>query len=240
MKKLGSYLLIAVLVLSLTLTAAAAEAVSCTVSTDSVSAAAGGTVTVLVRITENPGFTNFAIALDYDREQLELISINVSDGENAYLCGSLASVNTEWADEDGQTCGYIVCANPEKVTDDGILFTAAFRVSDNFSGTAEVIPIAHYMRNENSALAMFEERNVSIVSGSVNGTLLGDLNGDGEITARDAALVYHIVNGKKELTEALLGIADLTGDGKITSRDAQKIYNHVNGATALQNETYGG
>lgn len=229
MKKLGSYLLIAVLVLSLALTAEAAEAVSCTVSADSVSAAAGGTVTVPVRIAENPGFTNFAIALDYDREQLELISIHVSDGENAYLCGCLASVNTEWADEDGKTYGYIVCANPEKVTDDGVLFTAVFQVSETFSGTTEVTPITQYMRNENSDFILFEDLLVSDISGAVTGILRGDLNGDGDITARDASLIYNILKSEEEITDDLLAVADVNNDGEISARDAQKVYNYANG-----------
>ncbi|MGN0978005.1 MAG: dockerin type I domain-containing protein [Faecousia sp.] len=229
MKKPGSFFLIAALVLSLALTAAAAETGSCTVSADSVSAAAGSTVTVPVRITGNPGFTNFAIALDYDREQLELISINVSDGENAYLCGSLASVNTEWADEDGQTCGYIVCANPEKVTDDGILFTAAFQVSETFSGTTEVTPITQYIRNEDSDFILFEDLLVSDISGAVTGILRGDLNGDGDITARDASLIYNILKSEEEITDDLLAVADVNNDGEISARDAQKVYNYANG-----------
>ena len=75
MKKITSVILAIALIFALAVTAMAAEIADCTVSADSVSATAGGTVTVPIRISGNRGFTNFGIALDYDREQLELLSI---------------------------------------------------------------------------------------------------------------------------------------------------------------------
>ena len=91
MKKITSVILAVALIFALAVTAMAAEIADCTVSADSVSATAGGTVTVPIRISGNRGFTNFGIALDYDRAQLELLSIQTAAGETPYLCGAVAA-----------------------------------------------------------------------------------------------------------------------------------------------------
>ncbi len=59
-----------------------------------------------------------------------------------------------------------------------------------------------------------------------------DINGDDEITARDAAMTYAIVNGKLEADEAQFVAADVNGDGEVTARDAAMIYAYVNGKLA--------
>lgn len=58
----------------------------------------------------------------------------------------------------------------------------------------------------------------------------GDVNGDGEITAADALLVYRFVNGNAELNETQQIKADVNGDGDITAADALMIYRYINGA----------
>lgn len=57
----------------------------------------------------------------------------------------------------------------------------------------------------------------------------GDLNGDGEIGALDAAMVYAIANSKLEATEAQLAAADVNGDGEVGALDAAMIYAYANG-----------
>ncbi len=60
----------------------------------------------------------------------------------------------------------------------------------------------------------------------------GDVNGDGEITARDATMAYAIVNGKYDPSDSQTLAADVNGDGEITARDAAMIYAYVNGKLA--------
>ena len=56
--------------------------------------------------------------------------------------------------------------------------------------------------------------------------IYGDVDGDGEITSRDAASAYAIFNETYtgEVTDAVFKAADVDGDGEITSRDAAMIY----------------
>ena len=58
---------------------------------------------------------------------------------------------------------------------------------------------------------------------------LGDIDGSGEITTLDAALLYAHVNGRIKLSEAQRSRADVTGEGEITTVDAALIYAYVNG-----------
>lgn len=60
----------------------------------------------------------------------------------------------------------------------------------------------------------------------------GDVDGNGDITAADALLVYRVINASAELTETQQAAADVNGDGEITAADALLIYRYVNGAIA--------
>ena len=59
--------------------------------------------------------------------------------------------------------------------------------------------------------------------------ILGDVNGDGEVTPLDATLAYAIANGEIEATAEQLKAADVNGDGEITPFDATLIYAYSNG-----------
>lgn len=234
MKKVLTIILSLILVMGMTLTAVAVEVTGCAVTAESVTAAAGEQVSVPVKITSNQGFTNFAIALDYDRDDLELVSIEPSE-----LCGDLVSVNTEWdfsADEnaaqneafaEGNTYGYITCASSDAVTGDGELFTATFNVSEDFSGTAEVTPVVSYMRNNSAVYAVFEEVSVQASAGTVTlegDVLAGDVDGNGMVTSLDAALAFAASIDSSSLTETQKAAADVDGNGMITSLDAALIF----------------
>ena len=125
MKKIIGGFAVILLVLSLPLAIYAVASEKCSISVDSVSAMAGDTVTVAVRITDNPGFTNFSIELEYDPNALILKDIRTGDENGSYLCGQFVSVNTRL---DGNLGARIVAACAETVESDGILFTATFVV----------------------------------------------------------------------------------------------------------------
>ena len=233
MKKIIITLLVLVIALGLCATALAVEVTTCTVSAENVTAVAGGQITVPVSISSNLGFTNFGIALDYDRESLELVSISPSK-----LCGDLVSVNTAWdsandenaknntAFSKGSTYGYVVCASEKAITGEGELFTATFNVSSDFSGTAAVTPIISYMRNNSAVLTVFEEISVTAEKAvvSANGVLLGDADGNGSVTVKDALLIYKVYRGFEKLTEERMIAADVDCNGSVTVKDALAAY----------------
>ncbi len=223
MKKIISVILAAALVFALAVTAMAAEMAACTVSADSVQSAAGKTVTVPIRISGNRGFTNFGIALDYDREKLELVSIQTA-GEAPYLCGTAAAANPQWTSPEEGTYGYVTAALEEAATEDGILFTATFRLSEDFSGTATVRPVVRYMRSNQRLLSVFDEISVTVETGTVSTVLVGDYDQNGIVTVLDVMGLYSAVTEDTDFSEADLARLDVNQDGVVNMLDVMAIY----------------
>ena len=227
MKRITSVILAIALIFALAVTAMAAEIADCTVSADSVSATAGGTVTVPIRISGNRGFTNFGIALDYDREQLELLSIQTAEGETPYLCGTTVAVNTQWTGTDEKTFGYVTAALEEAATADGILFTATFRVSGDFSGTAAVQPVVQYMRSNKRLLSVFDAIPVTTVSGTVSTALVGDYDRNGKVNVADVMGLFSAIMNGKSFSADDYSWVDVNQDGRINVADVMAIYTIV-------------
>lgn len=222
MKKITSIFAAIILIACMTITASA-EVLACTVAAQPAEAVASEQITVPVTISSNNGFTNFGIALDYDREQMQLVSINTNDGDTVYLCGDNVSVNTDWQDENGNTYGYIVMASDTEITSDGCLFTATFNMSDSFSGTAMVTPIIKYMRNNTAVFSIFEEINVTATEGTVTEkenesptAIPGDFDGNGAVDVMDITATIIAYQNKAELTETQKAAIDTDGDGKVS------------------------
>ena len=61
---------------------------------------------------------------------------------------------------------------------------------------------------------------------------MGDMNGDGKITAADVALLYRYVRGNKIVIDSeAIKVADLSGDGKITVSDVSLLYRKLRSIT---------
>lgn len=56
-----------------------------------------------------------------------------------------------------------------------------------------------------------------------NCVLMGDVNGDGRITAADALYTLQSIAGTKNLTSVQMKVADVNGDGRITASDALEV-----------------
>ena len=223
MKRIIMILLAVLLSLGLPLSVVAAELTSCTVTVDAVSGTPGETATVFVRISDNPGFTNFAIALDYDREHLTLQSIETMNGDTPYLCGSNVSVNKAW-DAEEKEYGYVVSASADPVKENGILFAVTFEIAEGFLGEAQVTPTVQYIRNNEAVFSIFEEIRAQVISGTVSSVLIGDVNGDGIVEYDDVMLAYKAFLGEAELTEGQMAVVDTNGDGSIEEAEYQAIY----------------
>ena len=221
MKRYIAIFLAVVLSLTLSLTILAAELTGCTVTVEPVAGVPGETVTVAVKIGDNPGFTNFAIALDYDRAHLTLRSIQTKEGDTPYLCGSNVSVNKAWEDAE---YGFVVSASEDPVKENGILFTVTFEIASDFIGEAQVTPIVQYIRNNEAVFSVFEELHAAVSGGAVTTVLAGDVNGDGIVEYNDVMLVYRAFLGEAELTAGQMTAADSNQNGTIEEAEYQAIY----------------
>ena len=177
-------------------------------------------MTVPIRISWNRGFTNFGIALDYDREQLELLSIQTAEGETPYLCGTTVAVNTQWTGTDEKTFGYVT-ADMVKI--------GKLRVSGDFSGNAAVQPVVQYMRSNKRLLSVFDAIPVTTVSGTVSTVLVGDYDQNGTVNALDVMGLYRAVISGTDFSEEDLDRLDVNRDGMINALDIMAIYGIVSG-----------
>lgn len=224
MKKTIGIFLAALLSLVIPLSAAATELTTCTVTAESVEAAPGATVTVAIRIAGNPGFTNFAISLDYDREHLTLMQIATSNGDTPYLCGKQTAVNLHWNDD----TGFVVAATEKPVKDDGILFVATFAIDPEFLGEAYVTPVVGYIRNNEAVFSVFEQIRAVIAKGKIrsdlSGVLAGDLTGDGVVEYNDVMLAYQAYLGEAQLTAAQMAAVDTDRNGTVEETEYRAVY----------------
>ena len=223
MKKFIALFLAVLLSLAIPFQVLATELTSCTVTAESAAGAPGEEVTVEVRIGDNPGFTNFAIALDYDREHLTLKRINTKDGNTHYLCGSNVSINEVW-DAEEKEYGFVVSASADPVKENGILFTVTFEIAADFVGEAQVTPVVQYIRNNEAVFSIFEQIHAAVTAGAVTSVLVGDVNGDGIIEYNDVMLAYKAFLGEEELTEAQMAVVDTDRDGTVEEAEYQAIY----------------
>lgn len=234
------------LVTALSAGAIAAATKSCTISAETVSGKPGSEVTVAIQVADNPGFTNFGIALDYDTTKLELVSLNLTDGKTPYLCGSLAKQNPAWnpaqdenaktneAFDQTKTYPYVVSAASEAVKGNGTLFTATFRVLEGVSETVAVTPVVSYIRDNTAVFAVFEPVKATVQAGGVQiGSKLvqGDFNNDGRFNMSDIVMLMHTYNDGTELTPHQAQIVDKNGNGRIDMNEIiaiMDLYNSEN------------
>ena len=206
MKKRIAILLAALMVFAIPVTVAA-EMTTCTVTADTVVALSGQTLTVAVRIEDNPGFTNYAIALDYDQEHLTLKSIE-GPADSA--------VNEE--------SGLVVSASAEPEKEDGILFTDTFEIAEDFAGETVITTLVRYIRNNEAVFSIFEEIRAAIRPGTITSITLGDVNGDGIVEYNDVMLAYRAYVGEAELTDEQLAVVDANGNGIVEEAEFRAIY----------------
>lgn len=70
-----------------------------------------------------------------------------------------------------------------------------------------------------------------------NNILIGDANGDGEVTAEDAATILRYIVGLVELNDDCLSNADANLDSRVTSADAALILRYIVGLDSFPNPT---
>lgn len=259
MKKIAGIFLAVLLVFSMTMSAAATEVTNptgengqtdsaeptqpagCSVLAESVEGEPGETVTVPIKISQNPGFTNFAIVLDYDREHLTLKSIETKAEDRVYLCGDTVSVNTQWKKSEEEKGVYIVSAVSEPVKEDGILFIAVFEIAADFVGTASVTPIVQYIRSNETETSVFkqveaasaggtvtsvkkEDEGEGSEGGDVSGEITGDVNGDGIVEYDDVMLAYKAFLQEITLTPEQMEIVDTNKNSIIEESEFNAVY----------------
>lgn len=105
----------------------------------------------------------------------------------------------------------------------------AYVLEDVLQGTytMQVLKENHVMRKY--TLTVGE----SVTTQDVELYLVGDVNGDGTLNARDKKIIYNHIAFVASLEDYNLTVADVNGDGSVNARDKKILYNHIAGVSLL-------
>lgn len=231
MNKITATILSLLLLLSIapvgTATETGIEPTAVKVTAASLSSMPDREITVPVSMEGNPGFTNLAIALEYDPAKLELKSIST---ENQILGTVKNRTNIQWKKDEKTTCGFLVAASPTAVTGDGILFTVTFKVHKDFAETTVVTPKVLYLRSKAVDHKVFQSITPEVTFGTIKAILTGDVNLDGVVEYDDVMAAYQeLQSPEKTFTDDQKKVADLNNNGYIDEGDVSAIYNIYTG-----------
>ena len=112
------------------------------------------------------------------------------------------------------------------MTGQGRLFTATFKVPEDFSGEATIQPVVRYLRSNGDPAAFPQFASVPVTAIHTTVTVIGkgDLDANGVVEYDDVMLAHRAAQGLAELTDQQLEIGDMDGDGQLDDSDVAVIY----------------
>ena len=190
------------------------------ITAENVTANPGDTVDVKISLSNNPGIVSATIKVDYDSNVLTLTKVTDAGvlGTQSHKPEYTSPYTLAWAN-DTATTNYTV---------NGTIVTLTFKVGNNAeNGKSYPISLSYNYNNYEIYDKDLNPVEFSISNGSISVTqssakLLGDVDGDGEVTIIDATLIQRYLVQLKVYAfdeEA----ADSDGDGEITIVDATFI-----------------
>jgi len=185
----------------------------------------GDEVEVTISVANNTGLSSFVLDLNYDRA-LDLIAIEAGDmlEEGSFL------TNIDELSENA-TSVRIYWVNDTDVTENGILFTARFRVGDNLTRTLLPVSITYELGN-----IIDDEHNdvtLRIIDGGIRVSIpliFGDVNGDGIVNARDGLKMTQFFAGHPvTFTDEEWVAAHIAGNDVVDIRDGLRLAQYLAG-----------
>lgn len=177
------------------------------------SARIGQTVQIPVQL-DKASLGTLTFTVTYDRTKLKYVSCTESafDMCDAYA-GNTGVVKLACIDNTAVSAGKIAVLTFEVIAPAACLTDLTVAIEEAYDGSDKAVSLAGGTWN------------LSVVK-----TLLGDVNGDGKITAIDARWALQAASGARTLTEEQKAAADVNGDGKITAIDARWILQAASGS----------
>ena len=185
-------------------------------------AAAGETVQVTVDVSNNPGIVAARLSLSYDSAVLTLLSVENGSifGAGSFTPGGNLTVvpyTVLWEDS----------LNPNH-TQNGTLVTYTFRVKENAGEGATTLTLtydADSTYNADLENVLFTVENGFV---TVQNRLPGDVNGDGTVNLKDAAVLRRFLAGGWDVTVDEKN-ADVDADSRVTLKDVACITRYLSG-----------
>lgn len=202
------------------------------IGTYTVIAEAGKDVTLEVQIPENPGLLAYQFFIECDRSVFYLDC----DENGNYMCtpGNVSENGTMIVAPYLKRGWQALWFASDESTDTGTLFSIALHTSDGIESGAYSIKVSYSPVNtitsEFEAAAMEQ---TSVLLNTDDSILLGDVNGDGQITMLDVVRIAKYVINDYTFTASQLAAADVTGDGKVTAADVVRLARYIVGLAEL-------
>lgn len=194
---------------------------------------AGNTVDVTISLKNNPGINSVRIAVGYDTNAMTLTAI-----KDAGLLGELSNDPSQMSKSP-----YTIVWEGDKFdknfTDNGTIATLTFAVKEGVSEGTYPITISYDEDKYDIMDVNMEIVHLDVVNGgvAVKNVIIGDADGDGEVTPRDRVILSRYLSNWGGYAEKInLAAADTDDDGVITTRDRVVLSRYLskwNGYTAL-------
>ena len=194
---------------------------------------AGNTVDVTISLKNNPGINSVRIAVGYDTNAMTLTAI-----KDAGLLGELSNDPSQMSKSP-----YTIVWEGDKFdknfTDNGTIATLTFAVKEGVSEGTYPITIRYDEDKYDIMDVNMEIVHLDVVNGgvAVKNVIIGDADGDGEVTPRDRVILSRYLSNWGGYAEKInLAAADTDDDGVITTRDRVVLSRYLskwNGYTAL-------
>ena len=174
----------------------------------------GSTVTVDVKLENNPGFVSMKLHLSYDSN---LTLINVED--RGLIPGKMHDSTLSnpyllvWDND----------TEPANFTVNGTLVTLTFTVAEGAEAGNYPVEIFYDLNADEIFDFNLDPVEFAVVNGNITVTdvIIGDINSDGKVTAKDRALLGRYLAGWESVPESMINLAaaDVNLDGKVSAKD---------------------
>jgi len=176
--------------------------------------APGRQVKVPIKVTNNKGISSFGINIIYNNQYLT--PVEVTDGE--VFKDNVANLNY------GNNTIRVTNAGVSNKTGDGALFYVTFKINENLNDLyTEVEVNADQIKSVNGTSTQNVEYFIQNGNVQIKNIIMGDVDGDGTVTANDATEILMNYAMLKEFTEEQKSAGDVDGDGTVTANDATQV-----------------
>jgi hypothetical protein len=187
------------------------------------------TVTVAVNLTDAETVNGYAVKLGYDPAVLTPVKQGTdATGDDCYATSSITN-------DSGVLVADLIDTNSDDKNDTVAVGWAAAEATtvDKTSGTDVAVVTFEVVDQKSTDVtvdvvasakdASTLESSLTGAKGTVSFGILGDVDGDTNVTAGDASLIAQYALGNIQLTTEQLSVSDLDSDGFVTAGDASLI-----------------
>lgn len=224
MKKLVSFVMAVLVLAQIFVCGAIVSAVEpATISISSAEGREGEAVTLAVSIANNTGFGGIDLDVKFDTKVVEYVGVETRLMDGFFQSSPAQTANTEGVLK-------LAYVGTENVTTDGELFYITFIIKE---GAEEGDSAVTLVLDDSSFVydgAQMLDFVASVSNGkvTVSAGLLGDINLDGAIDAKDlTALSRHSAKIESITDSRALANADINQDGEVTASDLTKLARHL-------------